>query len=90
MDWLKNIEYGPVKCRRTNPQLSLLTPPSHTLAYTNAIPLDSWSITNPTRHPARSQALSWIHAQSNWSPCAFTGMHLQSHWDLYAFIGMHQ
>jgi len=50
---------------------------------------DSWSISNPTGHPVRSQALSEIHPQAHWSPCAFTGMHLQSHWDLYAFTGMH-
>jgi len=30
-------------------------------------------------YPVRSQALSGIHPQSHWSPCAFTGMHLQSH-----------
>ena len=51
--------------------------------------MDSWSISNPTGHPVRLQALSGIHPQSHWSPCAFTGMHLQSHWDLYAFTGMH-
>jgi len=42
-----------MECRRTNPQSSLPTPPSHTPTYTNAIPMDSWSIFNPTGHPVR-------------------------------------
>ena len=65
--------------RRTNPQSSLPTSPSHTHTYTNAITLDSWSISNPTVHPVLSHAQSGIHPQSYWSPCPFTGMHLQSH-----------
>ena len=44
---------------------------------------------NPTELSVRSQALSGIHPQSLWSPCAFTGMHLQSHWAPCAFTGMH-
>jgi len=80
-----------MKSTRTNPQSSLPTSPSHKPTYTNAIPgpMDSWSISNPTGHPVRSQAQSGIYPQSHWSSCAFTGMHLQYHWDLYAFTGMH-
>jgi len=78
-----------MECRRTDPQSSLPTPPSHTPTYNNAILTNSWSISNPTGHPVRSQALSGVHPQSHWSPCAFTGMNLQSHLDLYAFTGMH-
>jgi len=78
-----------MECRRMNPHSSLSTSPSHTHTYTNAIPLDSWSISNPTGHPVLSQAQSGIHPQSHWSPCAFTGMHLQSHWAPCAFTGMY-
>jgi len=62
-----------MQCRRTIPQSSLPTSPSHKPTYTNAIPMDFWSISNPTGHPVRSQAHSGIHPQSHWSPCAFTG-----------------
>ena len=65
---VQNIEY-----RRTNPQSSLPTLPSHTPTYTNIILMDSWSISNPTGHPVRSQAQSGTHPQSHWPPCAFTG-----------------
>jgi len=30
---------------------------------------------NPTELPLHSQALSGIHPQSHWAPCAFTGIH---------------
>jgi len=83
------VHINPGTCRRTNPLSSLSTSPSHTPTYTNAITMDSWSMSNPTGHPVRSQALSGIHPQSHWSLCAFTGMHLKSHWDLYAFAGIH-
>jgi len=78
-----------MECKRTNPQSSLPTPPSRTHTYTNTILMDSWSISNPTGHPVRSQALSGIHPQSHWFPCAFIRMQLQTHLDLYAFTGMH-
>ena len=52
-----------MECRITNPrpQSSLPTPPSNTPTYTNAIPMDSWSISNPTGHPVCLQAMSGIH-----------------------------
>jgi len=59
------------------------------IVYLSAIPLDSWSISNPTGHPVRSQAPSRIHPQSHWSPCAFTGMHLESNWAPCAFTEMY-
>ena len=37
-----------MECRRTNPQSSLPTSPPHTPAYNNTIPMDYWSISNPT------------------------------------------
>jgi len=77
--------------KRTNPHPSLFISPSQTQTYINSIAagllVHLQRQYSPTGLPVRSHALSGIHPQSHWSPCAFTGMHLQSHWASCTFTG---
>jgi len=60
-----------MECRITNPQSRLPTSPSHTRTYTNAIPMDSWFISNPTWHPC-------VHRPSQGYTYNPTGLHVHS------------